>query len=150
RAVDDAREAFNKSKEKGGLECARLWSDAKDKSTHANEKLNSQDYLTLLDAQSVAESARNLADTARDKAYDETHHYNDIWSKKIRNYWKKVPSALIGFPLLYGLISGMIGCTIGIASKGAHAADASFGAGFLLGALISFLVGIYRIQKELE
>ncbi|MFH0988495.1 MAG: hypothetical protein V1799_00590, partial [bacterium] len=47
RAVDDAREAFNKSKEKGGLECARLWSDAKDKSTHANEKLNSQDYLTL-------------------------------------------------------------------------------------------------------
>ncbi|MCL4518614.1 MAG: tetratricopeptide repeat protein [Thaumarchaeota archaeon] len=146
-AISSAREALNKANSDGTLECAKLWKEGKDELSRANAKRNSEDYLTLLDTKSISESAREFTDAARKKAVDERIRYRRVREEKVTNAWKKVPSALVGYPLLGGLIGGMIGCTIGW--KG-PAMDAGFYEGFLLGALVTFLFGIFTVSKQLK
>ena len=151
RAVSKATEALNKSRDNNELESNRIYEDAKSKLKLANEKLVSGDYIALLDAQPIAEEAFNLANTARFKAGEEREHHERRRTEKVKNAWKRVPGAIIGWPLLFGILGTIGGCTVGLVLDTSDA-DIGFilGSGFILGMIGGLIFGIYNIQKELQ
>lgn len=151
RAVSKAIEALNKSRDNNELESNRIYEDAKPKLKLANEKLVSGDYIALLDAQPIAEEAYNLMNAAKDTAYKEHEHYKRRRSEKVKKAWKRVPGAIIGWPLLFGILGTIGGCTVGLVLDTSDA-DIGFilGSGFILGMIGGLIFGIYNIQKELQ
>jgi len=147
RAVSKAIEALNKSRDKNELESSHIYEDAKSKLKLANEKLVSGDYTALLDAQPIAEEAYNLMDAAKDKAYKERKYYEKRRSEKVKNAWGRVAGAIFGWPLLFGIIGAIGGCTVGLFSG---TASQSADGGCILGVIGGMIFGIYNIQKELQ
>ena len=73
-----------------------------------------QETIALLDAQPIAEEAFNLVNTARFKAGEERKHYERRRTEKVKIAWKRVPGAIIGWPLLFGILGTIGGRTVGL------------------------------------
>jgi tetratricopeptide (TPR) repeat protein len=145
RAISKATHTLNKSRAKGKLKSGRFYEDAKSKIKLANEKLDSVDYRTLLDAQLIAKEAYNLMNAAKDKAREEFRHYEKIRGQRAWNELKELHYFILGC----GVLGAIGGCTVGIFSDTVSKSSGA-GVGFLLGALIGLIVGIYDIINYLN
>jgi len=149
-AVSKARQALNVSRDKAVLNSSTLCENAEAKLKLAKDKVASGDYVAFLEAKPIAEESNTFANNALNTAYGEREHYIKRRAEKVKNAWKRVPGAFIGWPLLFGIIGAIGGCTVGIFVPGEGTTDAGADAGFLIGILIGFIFGIYNIQEELK
>ncbi|MDI6744450.1 MAG: hypothetical protein QMD07_03630 [Thermodesulfovibrionales bacterium] len=149
-AVSKARQALITSRDKASLKSNTICEQAEAKLKLAKDKVASGDYVAFLDAKPIAEEAQALADNALNTANGEREQYIKRRVEKVKNAWKRVPGAFIGWPLLFAIIGAIGGCTIGIFVPGKGTTDAGANAGSLIGIVIGFIFGIYNIQKELN
>lgn len=149
--IPSALRALSKSKDNKELESTKIYEEVKSKLKIAKDKMASGDYMTFLEAVPIAEEAFNLANTARFKAGEERERYERRRTEKVKNAWKRVPGAIIGWPLLFGILGTIGGCTVGLVLDTSDA-DIGFilGSGFILGMIGGLIFGIYNIQKELQ
>jgi len=146
-ATSEARQALITSKDKATLNSSTMCENVETKLDLSKDKVASGDYVAFLEAKPIAEEAQALSNEAVDTANRERRHYEDRRKEKVRNAWERVPGAFLGWPLLFGIIGAIGGCTVGLFSG---TASQSAGGGFLLGVIGGLIFGIYNIQKELQ
>jgi hypothetical protein len=147
QAVSKTNEALKKARGDLGLECNTTYEEAKSEFKRAKDKLASKDYVESLKAKSISEHSRSLANQAKKEAESSAEYWERKYDEKISRAWRKVPIALIVIPLMFGIISGMGGCVVGLFSGNAgRVADI----GFILGIILGIIIGIFKIRKELQ
>lgn len=153
-AVSTAKQALSISRDKSTLNSNTMIENAEAKLKLAKDKVASGDYAGFLEAILIAGESYSIANNAVNAAYGEREHFQKRRAEKVENAWKRVPGALIGWPWLSAIIGviggGIIGSIIGIFVPWKGTTDAGAIAGFLIGIVISFIVGIDNIRKELQ
>lgn len=152
-AVSKARQSLITSRDKASLKSSTLCEQAEAKFKLAKDKVASGDYVAFLDAKPIAEESHAIANNAANTAIGECEHFQKRRAEKVKNAWKRVPGAFIGWPLLFGIISMIGSCTLLLISKGnipMKQANPYLNGGFFLGLIIGFIWGIFRIRKALE
>lgn len=153
--VSSARRAFEKSNVKEGPKSIGLLNEAKTNLKLAKEKLVSNDYLSLLNAQPLTDDIIQTLNKARDLANQETEQFRKIRSQKVSKAWARVPAAILGWPLLFGVIgvvaTGVLAIIYMFATGLPKLESGSiFWVGLYVGLLAGFFYGIYNIVKALE
>jgi len=165
-----AEEALDKSKEKGALRSKNMYNstlekyqlaikDAKAKLESAKDKVESRDYISLLEGKPIAEKSIEIATTAGKEAKksfkeicviakEECDYHEKKHADKVRDIWRMVPRVLIIRPLLFGIVAGIGGCTVGLFPG--LSSGLLFDIGFLLGIILGIWIGIYEIKEEIK
>jgi tetratricopeptide (TPR) repeat protein len=154
-SIWDARRALAKSNETETLKSVALFEDAKAKLKLAKQKLASNDYLALLDAQPLAEEALQISNKARNLASQEALRFRKIRSQKVSRAWSRVPAVILIWPLIFALLGGIATEFLGglyhaAINQGNLYSWNYFLTGFYVGVPAGFLYGIYDITKSLK
>jgi len=146
-AVSRAKQALSISRDKSTLNSSTMIENAETKLKLANDKVESGDYVASLEAEQIAVESYTIAKNAVDTAYEEQQHFQKRRAEKIKNAWRRVAGAIFGWPLLFGIIGAIGGCTVGLfLGTASQSADG----GCILGVIGGMIFGIYNIQKELQ
>ena len=153
-AISRARKALNKARDEAVLKSSSIYDNAKSKLNLAKVKVASGDYVAFLEAKPIADESIDLADNATDEAHREREHYEGRRAEKVKNAWRSVPGAIIGVPLLFGILGSIGGCIIALSIEGAggttEIADTVFEITLTVSIIIGFLLGIGAILSEFK
>ncbi|MDM8551425.1 tetratricopeptide repeat protein [Desulfobacterales bacterium HSG2] len=152
-ATDNSGKALKKSLKvisetkkilKGGGNSITIYENAEKKFELAEDKMASGDYAAFLKAKVLAEEAYTLANKAAHNANEQRKAYKQKHDEKVGKALKRLPGAIIGWPLLFAVVVGVVSTPINFLS------GIDLKTGFLIGAGCGLLFGLYRIIKELK
>lgn len=151
-AVSETRRVLRVSRDKATLSSSTLCENAEAKLKFAKGKVASGDYVAFLEAKPIAEESYAIANNALNTAKGEREHYIKRRAEKVRNAWKRVPSAIFGWPLLCGVIGGGIGGGIigSFFASTERFAIVCLLTGIATGIVFGVIAGIGTILKELH
>ena len=143
QSVASALTASGKSKDEATLESIKIYKDAKVKLNSAKEKVQSGDYMKLLESVPLSSQSRALALNATEKANIELKQYKE--KRKERREWLAISGCgiLILAPVLFligGVIGAIIGAIIGFFLSVENLSNIVAIIGALLGIVIAFLI----------
>lgn len=143
-AVSKARQALIVSKERAELKSSTLCDEAEAELRLARDKVALGDYIAFLEAEPIAEDSNILASNAMNIADEEREHFQKRRAEKVKNVWIRIPTAFIGWPLLFGIIGWFGGCILNLLFR-VKVFDKDC---FILGILCGLIFGIDKIRKE--
>lgn len=106
------------------------------------QKMATEDYASILDAEPLVGEAVELANKALGKALKDVEYYKNLRTKKVVLMWNRTPR-LIYYPLLLGGIGYLGGCATGLILEFSFTAAAK--GGMIFGVIVGFIFAILSI-----